>query len=112
MSRIRGDITHKVYYTIHAVLQIPRPEKSKNIDFVSAASPLIWLAMVGPDLTARMLIGHFFTFDPEWIRSPRSSEHIFFVMATTAKIAAFDDSSKEAISNSSQWDIGPQLMRK
>jgi len=52
--------------------------------------PLIWLAMVGlhlalvflvnfADLTVGMLIVHFFTFDPEWIRSPRpAGEHIFF----------------------------------
>jgi predicted DCC family thiol-disulfide oxidoreductase YuxK len=52
--------------------------------------PLIWLAIVGlhvglvvlvnfADLTVGMLIVHFFTFDPGWIRSPRpTGEHIFF----------------------------------
>ena len=31
------------------------------------------------DLTVGMLIVHFFTFDPGWIRSPRpAGEHIFF----------------------------------
>lgn len=52
--------------------------------------PLIWLAMVGlhlgllflvnfADLTAGMLIVHFFTFNPAWIRSPQpAGEHIFF----------------------------------
>jgi len=52
--------------------------------------PWIWLAMVGlhlglvflvnfADLTLGMLIVHFFTFDPGWIRSPqRADEQIFF----------------------------------
>ncbi len=52
--------------------------------------PWIWLAMVGlhlglvflvnfADLTLGMLIVHFFTFDPGWIRSPqRANEQIFF----------------------------------
>lgn len=52
--------------------------------------PLIWLAMVSlhlglmflvnfADLTMGMLIVHFFTFDPAWIRSPRpAGEYIFY----------------------------------
>lgn len=52
--------------------------------------PWIWLAMVGlhlglvflvnfADLTLGMLIVHFFTFDPGWIRSPqRAGEQVFF----------------------------------
>jgi predicted DCC family thiol-disulfide oxidoreductase YuxK len=52
--------------------------------------PLLWLAMVGmhlglmllvnfSDLTAGMLILHFFTFDPAWVRYPRpAGQTIFF----------------------------------
>jgi predicted DCC family thiol-disulfide oxidoreductase YuxK len=52
--------------------------------------PLLWLAMVGmhlglmllvnfSDLTAGMLILHFFTFDPAWVPSPRpKGQTIFF----------------------------------